>query len=187
MSTQRTWTEKLCAAPSPLCSMCAPAPYYSWPEQKEQKVSWTTTSLTTHFNFKATLRSTWHCYLADQHPIILQSVSRLFQLHQEERDGWRNWMKREILLYPISRCPALRGHFVSLYSFFTSHCGWFMCFCSWLASFFGNFGFLQLFSILMWSFRVSFQLLCISFRLLPSFCVFQSLFCIISLSFLVSL
>lgn len=59
-------------------------------------------------------------------------------------------MKREILLYPISRCPALRGHFVSLCIRFLRLIVVDLCvFVVDLHLFFGNFGFLQLFSILM--------------------------------------
>lgn len=47
-------------------------------------------------------------YLANQYPIILQSVSRLFQLHQEERDGWRDWIQREILLSLMSGLKGLK-------------------------------------------------------------------------------
>lgn len=35
-----------------------------------------------------------YSYLANQYSIILQNFSRLLQLHQEERDGWRDWRQR---------------------------------------------------------------------------------------------
>ena len=37
-------------------------------------------------------------YLANQNSIILQSFSRLLQLHQEQRDGWRDWMEQRKML-----------------------------------------------------------------------------------------
>lgn len=44
VSSQPTWTEKLCAAPVLPCSMCEPALYCSLPKEREQRRRWAATS-----------------------------------------------------------------------------------------------------------------------------------------------